>query len=127
MIREKFPGAGSQRPGGRWAIAYSTNSEKQLHSLTGIDNYAAQMKNADPTKSFRDLIVWQKAHELVLGVNELTKQFPKSEMFGLTAQLRSAAVSVPANIAEGYKRRSRADKIRILNIAQGSLEESRYS
>jgi len=84
MIREKFPGAGSQRPGGRWAIAYSTNSEKQTNSLTGIDNYAAQMKNADPTKSFRDLIVWQKAHELVLGVNELTKQFPKSEMFGLT-------------------------------------------
>jgi hypothetical protein len=51
------------------------------------------MKNVAPTKSFRDLIVWQKAHELVLGVYELTKQFAKSEMFGLTAQLRSAADS----------------------------------
>jgi four helix bundle protein len=77
-------------------------------------------------KAFYQLEVWQKAHALVLAVYQLTAAFPKQEMFGLTSQLRRSAVSVPANIAEGFVKRGRADKLRFYNIAQGSLEESRY-
>jgi four helix bundle protein len=76
--------------------------------------------------TFKDLIVWQKAHEFVLQVYELTKAFPKTEQYGLTSQLRRAAVSIAANIAEGFKKRGKADKARFLNIAQGSVEECRY-
>jgi len=79
-----------------------------------------------PAKSFDQLIVWQKAHQFVLGVYRLTDGFPRKETYGLTSQLRRAAVSIPANIAEGFKKRGRADKVRFLNIAQGSLEECRY-
>ena len=82
--------------------------------------------NRVPAKSFQDLIVWQKAHQFVLDVYRLTEKFPRSEIYGLTAQLRRAAVSVPANIAEGFKKRGKADKARLMNIAQGSLEECRY-
>ncbi len=82
--------------------------------------------NRVPAKSFQDLIVWQKAHQFVLEVYRLTEKFPSSEIYGLTAQLRRAAVSVPANIAEGFKKRGKADKARLMNIAQGSLEECRY-
>jgi four helix bundle protein len=78
------------------------------------------------TKSFTDLIVWQKAHQSVLAVYPLTENFLKSELFGLTSQMRRAAISIPANIAEGYKKRSKPDKLRLLNVAQGSLEELRY-
>ena len=79
-----------------------------------------------PAKTFQDLVVWQKAHEFVLSIYALTKDFPKNELYGLTSQLRRAAVSVPANIAEGFKKRGKADKARFYNIAQGSLEECRY-
>jgi four helix bundle protein len=79
-----------------------------------------------PAKSFEQLIVWQRAHQFVLGVYRLTDNFPRTEIYGLTSQLRRAAVSIPANIAEGFKKRGRADKVRFLNIAQGSLEECRY-
>lgn len=79
-----------------------------------------------PARSFQDLLVWQKAHQFVLGVYHTTAMFPKSEMYGLTSQLRRAAVSIPGNIAEGFRRRGRADKARFMNTAQGSLEESRY-
>ncbi len=77
-------------------------------------------------KSFEDLIVWQKSHALVLAVYRDSMDFPKSEMYGLRSQLRRAIVSVPANIAEGFRKRSKPDKARFLNIAQGSLEEARY-
>jgi four helix bundle protein len=77
-------------------------------------------------KTFEDLLVWKKAHAYVLEIYRITKQFPKGEIFGLTAQMRRAAVSIPANIAEGFKKRTPREKIRILNISQGSLEESRY-
>ncbi len=80
----------------------------------------------EPSKSFTDLIVWQKAHELVLNIYKVTESFPNHELYGLTSQLRRAMVSVPANIAEGFKRTGLADKNRFLNIAQGSLEESKY-
>jgi four helix bundle protein len=79
-----------------------------------------------PSQSFTELIVWQKAHQLVLEVYRVSELFPKTEVYGLTSQLRRAAVSIPANIAEGYKRYGNPDKVRFLNIAQGSLEECRY-
>ncbi len=79
-----------------------------------------------PAKTFEDLVVWQKAHQFVLAVYRLSRTFPRSETYGLSSQFRRAAVSVAANIAEGFRKRGNADKIRFLNIAQGSLEESRY-
>ena len=79
-----------------------------------------------PAEKFEDLIVWQKAHALVLRVYKLTKSYPKDELFGLTSQMRRAAVSVPANIAEGFSKKGKPDKARIFNIAQASLEELRY-
>jgi len=79
-----------------------------------------------PAKSFEDLLVWQKAHSFVLTVYSLTGTFPKHEIFGLTSQFRRAAVSIPANIAEGFRRRGTSDKARFFNIAQASAEECRY-
>ena len=79
-----------------------------------------------PARSFQDLIVWQKVHQFVLSVYSFTKKFPKEELYSLKSQLKRSAVSVPANIAEGFKKKGKADKIRYMNIAQGSLEESRY-
>jgi four helix bundle protein len=78
------------------------------------------------SKTFQDLVVWQKAHRFVLDVYRYTGEFPKSELYGLTAQLRRAAVSIPANIAEGFRRLRDPDKVRMLNIARASLEECRY-
>ncbi|MCW5976787.1 MAG: four helix bundle protein [Bryobacteraceae bacterium] len=77
-------------------------------------------------RSFRDLVVWQKAHEFVLAVYRLTGSFPDREKFGLSNQMRRASVSIAANIAEGFGKRSPAEKARFLNIAEGSLEECRY-
>ena len=74
---------------------------------------------------FQRVIAWQKAHEFVLLVYCISRHFPEDERFGLTSQLRRAAVSIEANIAEGYKKTGRADKLRFFNIAQGSLEECR--
>jgi four helix bundle protein len=79
-----------------------------------------------PARSFRDLVVWQKAHQLVLAIYRLTKEFPADERFGLASQIRRAAVSVAANIAEGFSKRGKPDKARFFNIAQGSLEEVHY-
>jgi len=81
---------------------------------------------SEASKGFRDLVVWQKAHAWVLAVYAATRSFPKDELFGLTSQLRRAASSVPANIVEGYRRRSKADKLRFFNIAQASLDEATY-
>ena len=85
-----------------------------------------ESKRLASAKKFEQLIVWQKAHQFVLGVYRLTEDFPRQETYGLSSQLRRAAVSIPANIAEGSKKRGRADKVRFVNIAQGSLEECRY-
>ena len=74
-------------------------------------------------KNFKDLIAWQKAMELVEMVYRLTSQFPADERFGLTSQLRRAAVSIPSNIAEGQGRNSDGDFVRFLSIAYGSLRE----
>ena len=79
-----------------------------------------------PARTFRDLQVWRKAHHFVLASYVYSAGFPKTETFGLVSQLRRASVSIPANIAEGFHRRGRADKARFMNIAEGSLEECRY-
>lgn len=65
------------------------------------------MKTREAARTFRDLVVWQKAHRFVLEVYQFTAKFPESELYGLTSQLRRAAVSVPANIAEGFKKKAR--------------------
>jgi four helix bundle protein len=80
----------------------------------------------NPAKSFTDLVVWQKAHEFVLQLYRFTERFPRAEIFALTTQMRRAAVSIPANISEGFGKRTTPEKLRFLNIAQGSLEESKY-
>ena len=80
----------------------------------------------EPAKTFEDLLVWQKAHSFVLTVYRLTETFHKHEIFGLTSQFRRAAVSIPANIAEGFRRRGASDKARFYNIAQTSVEECQY-
>jgi len=77
------------------------------------------------TYSFENLVVWQKAHQFVLTVYTTTNHFPKEELFGLTSQFRRAAISIEANIAEGYKKLGKADKLRFLNISEGSIEECR--
>ena len=79
-----------------------------------------------PATSFEDLVVWQKAHQFVLAAYRLSRTFPRSETYGLSSQFRRAAVSIAANIAEGFRKRGKADKLRFFNIAQGSIEESRY-
>jgi len=77
-------------------------------------------------RTFRDLIVWQKAHEYALATYTFTGSFPRTETYGLSSQMRRAAVSIPANIAEGFRKRGRPDKARYMNIAEGSIEECRY-
>lgn len=85
-----------------------------------------QGKNTIKAKTFEDLVVWQKCHQFVLEIYKLTQSFLQQEVFGLVSQLRRAAVSVATNIAEGFKRKGKADKLRFFNISQGSLEEVRY-
>jgi len=75
---------------------------------------------------FTDLKVWQRSHALVLEIYRLSRTLPEQERFGLTSQLRRAATSVPANIAEGSKRKQPQDYARFLNIAEGSLAETEY-
>jgi four helix bundle protein len=77
-------------------------------------------------KSFEKLKVWEKSHVLVRSVYSSTNKFPKHELYGLTSQIRRAAVSVPTNIVEGRARRSTRDFIRFLMISRGSLEELEY-
>lgn len=80
----------------------------------------------EKTKSFEELIVWQKVHVFVLTIYKLSETFPKNEIYGLTSQLRRAAVSIAANIAEGYKKKDYKNKINFLNIAESSLQECKY-
>lgn len=80
----------------------------------------------EPAKNFIDLMVWQKAHQFVLGVYKYTSAFRRDEIYSLTSQFKWAAISIAANIAEGFKKRSNKDKIKFHNTSQGSLEECRY-
>jgi four helix bundle protein len=76
-----------------------------------------------PARTFQDLVVWRKAHELVLAIYSFMAGFPQEETYGLKLQRRRAAVSIPANIAEGFRRRGKADQARYMNMAEGSLED----
>lgn len=77
-------------------------------------------------KGFKDLVLWQKAHEMVLEIYKMISNIPNSEKFGITNQIQRSSVSVPTNIVEGYRRISIKEKLRFLYIANGSLEETRY-
>ncbi|MDR0868553.1 MAG: four helix bundle protein [Planctomycetota bacterium] len=77
----------------------------------------------DVVRDFRDLVVWQRAMDLSVDIYRATKRFPKEERYGLTSQMRRAAVSIPSNIAEGNGRNSGSDYLRFLAIANGSLAE----
>jgi four helix bundle protein len=81
------------------------------------------MENKRPTVSYNELLVWQKANELATLVYKVTSKYPKHEQYGLTSQIRRASASVSANIAEGYKRFGKNEKVRFLNIAESSLTE----
>lgn len=80
----------------------------------------------EPSTNFSELIVWKKAHQFVVKTYVVTKSFPKEELYGLTSQFRRAAVSVAANIAEGFARRGLRDKLRFYNYAKASLQECKY-
>ena len=82
--------------------------------------------NRGATKSFQDFVVWQKAHQFVLAVYNYSEYFPPKEVYGLTSQFRQAAISTASNIAQGFHKNSLADKVRLMNTAQGSLDECRY-
>jgi four helix bundle protein len=77
----------------------------------------------ETVKSFRDLEVWKKSHQLVLEIYRMTSTFPKDERFGIISQLRRAAYSIPANMAEGFGRRSTKELLQFLAISNGSIEE----
>lgn len=74
-------------------------------------------------KSFTDLKVWQEGHKLVILIYQITKKFPKDELFALTSQMRRAAISITSNIAEGFGRQGYKEKIHFYYLAQGSLIE----
>jgi four helix bundle protein len=78
------------------------------------------------SRSFEDVIVWQKAHKFVLNIYKITEKFPKNELYCLTSQFRRAALSIPANISEGFRRKGNADKLKYYNIAESSLSECYY-
>lgn len=84
------------------------------------------MSAGNAVQRFTELKVWQRSHALALAIYDLTRHYPEEERYGLTSQLRRAAVSVPANIAEGSKRRGALDYARFLNQAESSLAETEY-
>lgn len=77
-------------------------------------------------KTFKDILTWKKAHALVLRVYKITDNFPQKEIFVLVSQMRRCAISIPSNIVESFKRRTKNDSIHFYNIAEGSLEELKY-
>lgn len=81
------------------------------------------MEGKEKIKKFTDLSVWKEGHKLVLSIYNITKKFPKDEMFGLTSQMRRAAVSITSNIAEGFSRQSYKEKLQFYSISQGSITE----
>lgn len=82
-----------------------------------------QILQRERIRTFTDLVAWQETHKLVLLIYQLTKSFPKSEMFGLVSQMRRSAVSVTSNIAEGFSRQSSAEKTQFYYMSKGSLTE----
>lgn len=86
-------------------------------------SYIGEKKVMESAKSFKDLVVWKKARELVASIYKLTALFPREEAYGLTSQIRRCVVSVPSNIAEGIGRQYKKETIHFLHIARGSLNE----
>ncbi len=93
----------------------------EVQELQKFRQYHSMM----PTFTFESIKAWQKAHAFTLFVYKLTRNYPEDERFGLTSQFRRAAISIEANIAEGYKKLSKADKLRFFNISEGSIAECR--
>jgi len=98
-------------------MAVSSESTGEEHIVDSVERTVMK------TKSFKDLVVWQKAYKLVLEIYKMTRGFPKSETYGLSQQMRRAAVSIPSNIAEGYGRKHKAEYEQFLSIAYSSLLE----
>ena len=100
---------------------------REVDSIQNTGHRAEEkpIRRSQKLHRFQDLLVWQKAHDLALKVYKATREFPADERFGLVSQMRRAAVLVPANIAEGFKKRGQRDKANFYNIAEGSLEELR--
>jgi four helix bundle protein len=94
--------------------------------MKAIEVSSLESAPRSPSRTFQDVVAWQKAHAFVLAAYQYSSEFPRTETYGLTSQFRRAAVSIPANIAEGFRRRGKPEKVRFLNIAQASLEECRY-
>jgi four helix bundle protein len=92
-------------------------------SNTADDNSSATISGKQTVRNYRDLLVWQKAMSLVEDIYGLSRQFPADERFGLVAQIRRAAISVPSNIAEGQARKSTREFIQFISLAEGSLAE----
>lgn len=76
--------------------------------------------------NYKNLIVWQKSHDLAIAVYKITEKFPQKEVFGITSQIRRAVLSVPTNIVEGYNRKSKKEFVRFIDVALGSLAEVEY-
>ena len=91
-----------------------------------VDGRQNTVDNMHKIKTFEDLEVWNVSHKLVLEIYKASSTFPKEEMYGITSQIRRATVSIPANIAEGFSRRSNLDKRHFYNVAQASLHEVKY-
>ena len=115
------------------AVAGFSSKSNVLYSRIPVFSYSQTFPSSNKkpnvmanSKSFREVIAWQKAHAFVLAFYKTKPMFPDDEKFALVPQFQRAAVSIAANIAEGYKKVSKADKLRFFNIAQGSLEECRY-
>jgi four helix bundle protein len=89
-----------------------------------VINIGANRRRIHMLSSYRDLLVWQKAMELVVETYRFSSRFPKEERYGLTSQLRRAGISIPSNIAEGYGRASRKEYLQFLYVGQGSLKEA---
>src|SRR5690348_7309713 len=107
-----------------WSVDGGQWSEKAKPRFMGmVDNGGAVARKKQVIRNYRDLLVWQKAMYLVEEVYQLTSRFPPDERFGLAAQLRRAAVSIPSNIAEGQARKSTREFVQFISLAEGSLAE----
>lgn len=108
----------------KWSVDSGQWSEKAKPRFMGmVDNGGAVARKKQVIRNYRDLLVWQKAMHLVEEVYQLTSRFPPDERFGLVAQLRRAAVSIPSNIAEGQARKSTREFVQFISLAEGSLAE----
>jgi four helix bundle protein len=100
------------------------NEKSKEHKKLGVmPDTKYVIPNTNKIRTFKDLDAWKEGHVLVLQIYELTKRFPRSEVFGLTSQMQRCAVSITSNVAEGFSRNSRKEKLQFYAIAQGSVTE----